>query len=99
MEKETLCWYCEKYSNCSWSRKFKPIENWVAKYSKTTDSYIVLKCPQFKDDSRCQTCVEFNNNFLISSKDYPSYCPKSTLAKEIPVSAQTCKNFKEIENE
>jgi len=53
----TLCWGCANaYSGCSWSRDFKPVDGWDAKKTKIethnrgyTDSYIVYKCPMFKE--------------------------------------------------
>lgn len=60
----TLCWGCEKAGGkCSWSKKFEPVEGWVAiptkvlvgRGSKATgrkriyiDSYDVYSCPEYE---------------------------------------------------
>lgn len=52
---ETLCWKCKNaYGNCSWSKRFKPVEGWTAVptkvnvgYKGQTDSFLVIECPQF----------------------------------------------------
>lgn len=52
---ETLCWTCQNYSKCSWSKGI-PVEGWKAKrvvrrylYEKDV-SYLVYKCPQYLED-------------------------------------------------
>lgn len=55
----TLCWRCgNACAKCSWSKDFTPVEGWVAIPTKvkdshegTIDSFLVLKCPQFDDDT------------------------------------------------
>lgn len=61
--KETLCWKCSKScGNCSWSERFQPVKGWTAiktrlycdrgEYNdRTTESYIVIDCPLFDDDT------------------------------------------------
>ncbi len=59
MEKETLCWSCQNFSKCSWSRGV-PVENWDATPTiikdnsnnviKEIHSYCVHSCPQFEAD-------------------------------------------------
>ena len=59
---ETLCWICSNAcGNCSWSRSLTPVEGWEAKPIKIKgnfyigeilDSYIVKRCPEFKEDER-----------------------------------------------
>lgn len=59
MKKETLCWRCQNFSKCSWSRGV-PVENWDAEPTVVQDwsdgvleeihSYCVNSCPQFKSD-------------------------------------------------
>ena len=60
MRKETLCWSCQNFAKCSWSRGV-PVENWDAtptKYidkcegreSRVVESFIVNKCPQYLAD-------------------------------------------------
>ena len=59
MSKETLCWRCQNFSKCSWSRG-KPvkgwdatptiIKNWNGKGYDKTESFIVNSCPQFVCD-------------------------------------------------
>ena len=67
MEKETICWGCQNFSKCSWSRGI-PVENWEAIPTKFKDtyshsdtieqrSYCVLKCPQFKADKLQPTTI------------------------------------------
>lgn len=59
----TLCWKCAKAcGGCSWSdRSFTPVEGWVAETTKlhgyrgdggVIDSYRVIECPQFEDDTQ-----------------------------------------------
>lgn len=62
-DKPTLCWKCEKAcGGCSWSADFDPVKGWTAKRTiikgdtnenchRDIESYIVFKCPLFKDDS------------------------------------------------
>lgn len=70
MEKETLCWGCQNYSKCSWSRGI-PVENWEAtpttfidKYGNAEDdgtievhSFVVHKCPQYIPDTIQKTTI------------------------------------------
>ena len=59
MEKETLCWSCQNFSKCSWSRGI-PVENWDATPTIVKDNsnnvikdihtYCVHSCPQYKAD-------------------------------------------------
>lgn len=52
----TLCWDCEKAcGKCSWSKKFIPVEGWVATPTKVSigenqyiDSFDVYECPEFE---------------------------------------------------
>jgi len=49
--KSTICWKCIKaYGGCKWSDNLKPVKGWNVK--KTSTSYIVLSCPEFKPDLR-----------------------------------------------
>ena len=62
-DKATICWKCSRAcGQCSWSAEFRPINGWVAIKTiikadkgvmdqREIDSYIVLKCPQFHDDT------------------------------------------------
>ena len=52
----TLCWRCQNYSTCSWSRG-KPVKGWKAekvvidiRQGYPINSYRVTKCPEFKQD-------------------------------------------------
>ena len=47
---ETLCISCRKAcrQRCNWTRENKPVDGWVAEYSKTKDSYCVISCPEFE---------------------------------------------------
>lgn len=59
MKKETLCWRCQNFSKCSWSRG-KPVKDWDAEPTVVQDyssgvleeihSYCVNSCPQFVSD-------------------------------------------------
>lgn len=62
---ETLCWHCSVpgTGGCSWDDQDnqKPVPGWVAKktvwkgygkYAKEYDSYIVMKCPLYKNERR-----------------------------------------------
>lgn len=44
----TLCWNCQNFTKCSWSRGI-PVKNWVAIPSRK-NSYKVIDCPQFLED-------------------------------------------------
>lgn len=59
MSKETLCWRCQNFSKCSWSRGVPVkdwdatptiIKNWSGDGYVKTKSYIVNACPQFVCD-------------------------------------------------
>ena len=62
-EKETLCWECQNYSRCSWSRG-KPVKGWKATptvivnrnnygdKAHVTHSFLVEACPHFKPDKK-----------------------------------------------
>lgn len=67
MEKETICWGCQNFSKCSWS-KGVPVENWDATPTMVlnydgkenlhiVESYCVNSCPQFKADAKQRTSV------------------------------------------
>ena len=60
-KQSTLCWDCKRANGgqdgCSWSKWFIPVEGWDAEPTQmrimagnTTDSYIVMHCPQFLRD-------------------------------------------------
>lgn len=62
MSKETLCWGCQNFAKCSWSRGV-PVENWdatpteITQYNGKNDkiitkSYIVNSCPQYEADKK-----------------------------------------------
>ena len=59
-KKETICWGCQNFAKCSWSRGV-PVENWDATPTKivnryndgtkqTINSYCVHSCPQYLAD-------------------------------------------------
>lgn len=61
-EKETICWDCQNYSRCSWSRGI-PVKGWKATPTKFKDvcggketvivnSFLVEDCPHFKPDKK-----------------------------------------------
>ena len=53
----TLCWDCgNAIGNCRWSSYGKPVLGWTAEKvqkssAKPFESYIVIKCPEFKRDA------------------------------------------------
>lgn len=68
--KEHLCWSCKNaYSGCSWSVFYKPVNGWVA--YKSNVSYLVHKCPQYKYDGKCSTCI-----FSIGEKNIATFSSK-----------------------
>ena len=89
--KTTLCWKCSRAcGRCSWSKNFTPVEGWVAVKTKVReshegaiDSYVVLKCPLFDDDTgRCRP----NNKIapiLISRPQMRTCGNKSALRRKI----------------
>lgn len=67
--KQTLCWTCQNaVLGCSWSKHFEPVKGWKAKPTKIklattkkspyTDSYIVIKCPEYIPDKPRKTPKE-----------------------------------------
>ena len=66
-EKVTICWDCQNFSRCSWSRG-KPVKGWKAiptrieniidGYLHITDSFLVEDCPQFKADKKRRVYVK-----------------------------------------
>ncbi len=62
MDNKTLCWTCKNaVGDCSWSRRFEPVEGWTAEPTKIkldvnsgakTDSFCVIKCPEYVPDER-----------------------------------------------
>ena len=62
-KQHTLCWDCAKATTgeCNWSQAedYSPVPGWTAiptvihstLESGRTDSYIVIKCPEFKRDA------------------------------------------------
>lgn len=55
MDKEQLCWTCQKAGgDCSWSSCFQPVEGWTAErvHRKTYDSYRITKCPEYVPDKK-----------------------------------------------
>lgn len=62
--KQSLCWSCARFcGNCSWSADFKPVKGWEAKPTiirsdgmDETESYHVINCPLFKDDTHKYKC-------------------------------------------
>jgi len=54
---KTICWDCRNATGkCSWSKDFTPVAGWVAEptvirsnYGTGIQSYIVKRCPLFKE--------------------------------------------------
>ena len=69
MEKETICWGCQNYAKCSWSKGI-PVENWDATPTEIIDvygteraprvvkSFCVHSCPQYLADRKQEVSVE-----------------------------------------
>ena len=57
LSNETLCWDCQNATRCSWADGI-PVKGWEATptivYDRDGDfnSYIVTKCPLFKEDTK-----------------------------------------------
>lgn len=51
LSKHTICETCDNY-HCSWIQKFEPVEGWDAVEVPKNKSYIVRKCPEFKEIER-----------------------------------------------
>lgn len=77
MCKSSICWDCAKAVNngCPWSMFYKPVPNWKA--IKTTvkqfnvesvESYVVLECPLFEDDSKSMLRKKFRVEYGMSYK-------------------------------
>lgn len=55
--KETLCWSCKNCTRCSWADGI-PVKGWTATPTVVHDhdgdynSYLVTKCPYFKEDTK-----------------------------------------------
>lgn len=54
---DQLCWRCKNAcGGCRWSREFKPIPGWTAvpTFKDRSNTYNILKCPEFKPEKRGQ---------------------------------------------
>lgn len=51
LPRHTICETCDNYG-CSWIKKFEPVEGWDAVEVPKNKSYIVRKCPEFKEIER-----------------------------------------------
>lgn len=60
---ETLCWKCANCTQCSWADGI-PVKGWTATPTIVRDcdgdfrSYLVEKCPLFKEDTKKQVTIE-----------------------------------------
>lgn len=78
-EKETICWDCQNYSRCSWSRG-TPVKGWKATPTKYKDvygggndaiivrSFLVEECPHFKADRKQRTTIKEISGILGKSE-------------------------------
>ena len=93
MSKETLCWRCQNFSKCSWSRG-KPVKGWDATpvviketingERKNINSYCVESCPQFVCDvAGIRTSSEAIAEILGISKRTLMYWLRSYRVKAI----------------
>ena len=51
--RDTLCLHCTNACNrgCSWSDDFTPVEGWKADYNEKLDSFYVISCPKFSEET------------------------------------------------
>lgn len=91
-----LCWSCKNaYSNCSWSKNFIPVDNWVAtptkikcRYKngivKEMDSYRIIKCPLYEREviQNKSIFLEICEKYKISYKTAIRYKNKSKNIKQ-----------------
>lgn len=51
--RDTLCLHCTNACNrgCSWSDDFTPVDGWEAEYNEKLDSYYVISCPKFSEET------------------------------------------------
>ena len=78
--KNSLCFDCQNaVCGCSWSRRFEPVEGWVAKpvklkadnkYNRYIDSYVVKKCPLFVPDDTWNFIENFYQLHGISKRTF-----------------------------
>ena len=60
---ETLCWFCRNCTRCSWADGI-PVKGWTATPTVVRDfngdfnSYLVEKCPLFKEDTKETATME-----------------------------------------
>lgn len=95
--KEQLCFNCSKAcGGCSWSRSFKPVEGWKAKFRKSSSckdsTYAIEECPEFEYDGVCLRCINFDKEIYqeIKSMDYKDFCKSYCKFG----SAEMCSNYK-----
>ena len=74
----TLCWNCENaLGKCSWSKSFEPVPGWTAQETiiegnrKMIPSYLVISCPEFKDErGETNVWISFYNVLLLYYRGY-----------------------------
>lgn len=51
--RDTLCLHCTNACNrgCSWSDDFTPVDGWEAEYNEKLESYYVISCPKFSEET------------------------------------------------
>ena len=51
--RDTLCLHCTNACNrgCSWSDDFTPVDGWEAEYNEKLDSFYVISCPKFVEET------------------------------------------------
>jgi hypothetical protein len=83
LKSETICWSCKfATGGCSWALDGTPVEGWEATKTvlrcndRSTTSYIVRKCPQYKFDKLevriadlCKLLNISERTFYRSSRD------------------------------
>ena len=78
--KNSLCFDCQNaVCGCSWSKRFEPVEGWVAKpvklkadnkYNRYIDSYMVEQCPLFIADKKVNLIEIFCQLHGISERTF-----------------------------
>ena len=82
------CWNCKKYlKGCSWSRDFKPIENWTAiatniKGNKKP-SYNIIYCPEFEGEDPKPLVKEMAMYLGVNVRTYYRMREHGKLPKDI----------------
>lgn len=102
--KGSLCWDCAKAINggCPWSQKYEAVPGWKAKKTIikvndncSIDSFVVLKCPLFEDDTQRALRIKFKKEYGMTYNAFYDLVAKGLIKNGILVlSFETEKYFK-----